>query len=96
RCPARDQRLDTAYCAELVALTYQAMGLLPTARRAQWYDAGRFWSGDHLHLTHGYALGDEIAIEVPVPHGDDPVDHPRPHRRGRLVRTFRRVTRSGG
>lgn len=94
RSPVRDQRLESAYCAEVVALTYQAMGLLPTARRANWYDAGRFWSGDDLDLTQGYALGEEIAVEVPAP--ADAVHRPRPRRRGRLVRPFRRFTRSGG
>ncbi|MGH3926988.1 MAG: hypothetical protein ACRDTT_29670 [Pseudonocardiaceae bacterium] len=92
----RDQCLDTAYCAEVVALTYQEMGLLPTARRASWYDAGRFWSGDDLDLTQGYALGEEIAVEVPVPHDTNAVDRLRARRRGRLVRPFRRFTRSDG
>ena len=35
---AREAALETAYCAEIVAVTYQAMGLLP-ARRPNWYDA---------------------------------------------------------
>ena len=45
---ARDVGLETAYCAEVVALTYEAMGLLPAGRRPDWYDPGRFWSGDDL------------------------------------------------
>ena len=57
--------LETAYCAEVVAGTYQAMGLLPGRRRPAWYDAGSFWSGDDLRLSAGYALGGEIAVEVP-------------------------------
>jgi len=57
--------LETAYCAEVVALTYQAMGLLPAGRRPNWYDPGRFWSGDDLPLAPGYALGTEIAVEIP-------------------------------
>lgn len=61
--PAPD--LETAYCAEVVAVTYQAMGLLPSGRRPNWYDAGRFWSGDHLDLSGGYRLGNEIAVRVP-------------------------------
>ncbi|MFN2495486.1 MAG: hypothetical protein ABR608_06215, partial [Pseudonocardiaceae bacterium] len=96
RHPDREQSLDTAYCAEIVALTYQTMGLLPTTRRAQWYDAGRFWSGDDLDLTRGYALGEEIAVEVPTPPGEDPVNARRSRRRGRLVRQFRRFPRRGG
>ncbi|MEU4443599.1 hypothetical protein AB0K14_08975 [Actinosynnema sp. NPDC050801] len=57
--------LETAYCAEVVAVTYEAMGLLPGGRRANWYDPGRFWSGDELDLLGGARLGDEIAVEIP-------------------------------
>ncbi|MFI9010853.1 hypothetical protein ACIGNX_26810 [Actinosynnema sp. NPDC053489] len=58
--------LETAYCAEVVAVTYEAMGLLPSGRRANWYDPGRFWSGDELELSGGARLGEEIAVEIPV------------------------------
>jgi hypothetical protein len=54
-------KLETAYCAEVVAITYQAMGLLPASKRPNWYDPGRFWSGDDLELS-GHHLGDEIAV----------------------------------
>jgi hypothetical protein len=57
--------LETAYCAEVVAVTYEAMGLLPRGRQPNWYDPGRFWSGDDLHLNEGYKLGDEIGVDVP-------------------------------
>jgi hypothetical protein len=57
--------LETAYCAEVLAVTYQAMGLLPGRRRPNWYDAGRFWSGDDLSLSAGFALGGEIAVRIP-------------------------------
>jgi hypothetical protein len=63
----RDAALETAYCAEVVALTYEAMGLLPAHRRASWYDPGTFWSGDELVLETGARLGDEIAVDVPPP-----------------------------
>ena len=56
--------LETAFCAEVVALTYEAMGLLPDGRRPNWYDPGRFWSGDDLELTGGARLGGEISVEV--------------------------------
>jgi hypothetical protein len=64
----REPRLDleTAYCAEVIAVTYEAMGLLPGGRRTSWYDAGRFWSGDDLPLVSGARLGGELAVEVPV------------------------------
>jgi hypothetical protein len=67
--PQLDERgsaVETAYCAEVVAITYQAMGLLPAGRRPNWYDPGRFWSGDELPLAPGYALGAEIAVDVPL------------------------------
>jgi hypothetical protein len=62
RTPTSDAALETAYCAEVVAVTYQAMGLLPAKRRPNWYDPGRFWSGDELHLQDGATLGEEIAV----------------------------------
>lgn len=61
---ARDAGLETAYCAEVLAVTYQDMGLLPGRRRPNWYDAGRFWSGDDLRLAAGYALGGELAVRT--------------------------------
>jgi hypothetical protein len=59
------QSLEAIYCAELVATTYQYMGLLPTERPASWYDPGRFWSGDGLELVPPFRLGGEIAVSVP-------------------------------
>jgi hypothetical protein len=66
RRQARDADLETAYCAEVVAITYQAMGVLPGGHRPNWYDAGRFWSGDRLSLSAGFRLGDEIAVDIPA------------------------------
>jgi hypothetical protein len=54
--------LDTVYCAQLVATTYQEMGLLPPGRPATWYDPGRFWSGDRIALAPPFRLGGEIAV----------------------------------
>ncbi len=62
--PAGDAALETAYCAEVVAVTYQAMGLLPADRAPNWYDPGRFWSGDDLQLLRGARLGAEIEVVV--------------------------------
>lgn len=62
----RDARLETAYCAEIIAVTYQAMGLLPGGRRPGWYDAGRFWSGDDLRLSGEARLGAEISVQIPA------------------------------
>jgi hypothetical protein len=58
----RSSSLETIYCAELVATTYQHMGLLPRRRPASWYDPGRFWSGDRIKLEPPFALGGEIAV----------------------------------
>jgi hypothetical protein len=60
----REGGLEFAFCAEVVALTYEAMGLLPSGRRPGWYDPGRFWSGDELGLAAGYELGGELAVTV--------------------------------
>ena len=57
--------LETAYCAQVLAATYQAMDLLPGGRPPGWYDPGRFWSGDHLGLSAGYRLGGEIPVNIP-------------------------------
>ncbi|AYJ49541.1 hypothetical protein [Rhodococcus sp. P1Y] len=61
--------LETAYCAEVVALTYDSMGLLTGNKKANWFDPGKFWSGDRLPLVPGVTLGDEIAVDVPAADG---------------------------
>jgi hypothetical protein len=66
----RSASLEAIFCAELVATTYQHMGLLATTRAASAYDPGRFWSGDRIALTPPYELGAEIAVSV----GDDRLD----------------------
>ena len=58
----RPTSLESIYCAQLVATTYQHMGLLPRRRPASWYDPGRFWSGDRIELVPPFKLGDEIAL----------------------------------
>ncbi|WP_422735869.1 hypothetical protein ACN263_19805 [Micromonospora sp. WMMD729] len=63
---AKERALETAYCAEVVAVTYEAMGLLPAGKRPNWYDPGRFWSGDDLGLAGGARLGTEIEVRVPA------------------------------
>ena len=65
RRQTRDTKLETAYCAEVLAITYQAMGLLPGKHNPNWFDAGRFWSGDNLGLSGGFRLGGEIAVLTP-------------------------------
>ncbi|MEA2277378.1 MAG: hypothetical protein QOC78_2338 [Solirubrobacteraceae bacterium] len=58
----RRSALETIYCAELFATTYQHLGLLPRRRPASWYDPGRFWSGDRIELVPPFALAGEIAV----------------------------------
>ncbi len=60
----RSSSLETVYCAELVATTYQHMGLLPAERPASWYDPGRFWSGDRIELVPPFALTAEVAVRT--------------------------------
>jgi hypothetical protein len=60
---------DTIFCAELVAATYTAMGLLPEGRSLKAYDPGSFWSGDDLPLEEA-ELGPEIAVDVPMVPGE--------------------------
>jgi hypothetical protein len=63
----RAASVESAYCAEVVAGTYQAMGLLSRDRPTNYYDAGKFWSGDSLQLVGDARLGAEISVEVPAP-----------------------------
>lgn len=53
--------LEQIFCAEVVAITYERMGLLEAKRPPNWYDPGKFWSGDRLPLV-GASLGPEIEI----------------------------------
>ena len=77
-----DVDLETAYCAEVLAITYRAMGLLPGRRRASSYDPGSFWSGDDLSLSAGFALGGEIAVQIPAaPAAQRPISRRRSSRR---------------
>jgi hypothetical protein len=61
----RDTTSEAVFCAELVAATYTEMGLLGSDRPGNWYDPGKFWSGDDLELLQGSQLGPEIPVEVP-------------------------------
>ena len=58
----RKGQFESAYCAETVAVTYEEMGLIQTEKRANWFDPGRFWSGDDLPLIAPYRLGSEITV----------------------------------
>jgi len=62
RLRRREVSRETIYCAELVAVTLQRMGLLGDKRPMSWYDPGKFWSGDEVELVEPFALGGEIAV----------------------------------
>ena len=62
RVRRRASSREAVYCAELVAATYQHMGLLPRRRPASWYDPGRFWSGDRIELVPPFVLEGEVAV----------------------------------
>ena len=57
----RKADLEQLFCAEVVAITYERMGLLSTKRPPNWYDPGKFWSGDRLELE-GATLEAEVVI----------------------------------
>ena len=63
----RPAPVESTYCAEVVAGTYQAMGLLDGDLPTNYFDPGMFWSGDDLQLTGGARLGAEIRVDVPAP-----------------------------
>ena len=54
---------EMTYCAEVVAATYSAMGLLDDRLPTNYYDPGMFWSGDAMMLARG-RLGAEIRVLV--------------------------------
>ena len=62
--PEAEAVLESAYCAEVLAVTYQAMGLLDGRHQTSWYDPGRFWSGDDLRLAGDHRLGGEIPVTL--------------------------------
>jgi hypothetical protein len=55
-------RPEMAYCAEVVALTLEEMGILRNDAPTNWYDPGRFWSGDSLPLRPGWSYGVEVEV----------------------------------
>ena len=57
---------ELTYCAEVVAATYTAMGLLDGRRPTNYYDPGTFWSGDDLALLRDARLGQEIRVVPPA------------------------------
>ena len=79
----RRTKLEQLFCAEVVAITYERMGLLESKRPPNWYDPGRFWSGDRLELV-GATLGPEIAVgDIPpftMPGDSVPADDSSPAR----------------
>lgn len=77
----RPAPVESTYCAEVVAATYQAMGLLSTERPANFYDPGSFWSGDGLVLAAGAVLGEEIRVAAPAP-ARVPSPSPEPRQEG--------------
>jgi hypothetical protein len=62
RVRRREVSRETIYCAELVAVTFQNMGLLPDKRPMSWYDPGKFWSGDAIEFVEPFSLSGEIAV----------------------------------
>jgi len=63
---SRQASVESTYCAEVVADAYQGMGLLAGDRPTNYYDPGKFWSGDALQLVGDARLGAEIRVDVPI------------------------------
>lgn len=61
----KEASAELAFCAEAVAAAYGAMGLIDDSHPANYYDPGKFWSGDDLDLRQGARLGDEIRVLTP-------------------------------
>lgn len=59
-------RPEDAYCAEVVAATLEEMGILRDGVPTNWYDPGRFWSGDTLPLAPGWTYGLEVEVGPPT------------------------------
>lgn len=53
---------EAVYCAQLMAITFRRMGLLDPKHPSNWYDPGKFWSGDRLALADGASLGGELEV----------------------------------
>ena len=58
----------------MVATTYSRMGLLAEEHPENWYDPGRFWSGDGLQLRDGATLSAEVRVIVPPLPGEIDAD----------------------
>ncbi|NHA66520.1 hypothetical protein [Phycicoccus flavus] len=63
---AKGLRPEDAYCAEVVAATLEEMGVLRPDVPTNWYDPGRFWSGDSLPLAEGRRYGAEVEVAPPA------------------------------
>ena len=62
-------RPSAAYCAEIVGTTLQDIGILRIDAPSNWFDPGRFWSGDTLPLADGWSYGTEIEVARAVSGG---------------------------
>ncbi len=62
RAEQKGLRPEDAYCAEVVAATLEEMGILRPEAPTNWYDPGRFWSGDSLPLVDGWSYGAEVEV----------------------------------
>lgn len=70
-------RPEAAYCAEVVGVTLEEMGILYDDVPMNWYDPGRFWSGDTLPLRVGWSYGVEVGVEGPEEPAGPERDAPR-------------------
>jgi hypothetical protein len=60
------------YCAELVALTFQAIGILDTSHPPNWYSPNSFGTSEMNPITwlEGVTVSEPVQILLPPPTGD--------------------------
>jgi hypothetical protein len=93
RVRRRQASRETIYCAELVAVTMQHMGLLGDKRPMSWYDPGKFWSGDRIDMVEPFELGEEIRV-LPADGWDRKRAEASSNGTGPLERVRERLTRA--
>ena len=56
----------TYICSELIAYTYQKMGLLSNEHPPDFYEPKDFSTKEHLDLTNNQSLGENLILELGI------------------------------
>jgi hypothetical protein len=62
----REVKKNTYFCSELIAYTYQKMGLLTTEHPPDFYWPKDFSEKGHLPLEHNLSLGENLLLELAI------------------------------